>query len=319
MKKLVSLFLVLVMALTALSVGVSAASSGNLAVSCKLYDGYTVVTVQKSGTVYYTTDGSKPTSKSKKLNSTRIKVSEPCRVRLVSYVKGKPVEYLTKKIPVRLRKPTASLSSKGKEYTYVISIPDGASAYITYDGTTPSKSNGDLVQGGMISVPAKKSAKLVCVKKGWRNSKVITVRARGAASDNNKSNDSADETSSFADEVIRLVNKQRTANGLSKFTASNKLSDVAQTRAKELTESYSHTRPDGSSCFTALREANIDYIAAGENIAAGYSTPEAVVEGWMNSKAHRANILNPNYSKIGVGYCADGSGYGSYWVQVFVS
>ena len=127
----------------------------------------------------------------------------------------KPVEYLTKKIPVRLRKPTASLSSKGKEYTYVISIPDGASAYITYDGTTPSKSNGDLVQGGMISVPAKKSAKLVCVKKGWRNSKVITVRARGAASDNNKSNDSADETSSFADEVIRLVNKQRTANGLS--------------------------------------------------------------------------------------------------------
>ena len=316
MKKLVSLFMVLVMALTALSVGVSAASSGNLAVSCKLYDGYTIVNVTRRGTVYYTTDGSKPTSKSKKLNSTRIKVSEPCRVRLVSYVKGKPVEYLTKKIPVRLRKPTASLSSKGKEYTYVISIPDGASAYITYDGTTPSKSNGDLVQGGMISVPAKKSAKLVCVKK---NSKIFTERARGAASDNNKSNDSADETSSFADEVIRLVNKQRTANGLSKFTTSNKLSDVAQTRAKELTESYSHTRPDGSSCFTALREANIDYTAAGENIAAGYSTPEAVVEGWMNSKAHRANILNPNYSKIGVGYFADGSGYGSYWVQVFVS
>ena len=319
MKKLVSLFMVLVMALTALSVGASAASSGNLAVSCKLYDGYTIVNVTRSGTVYYTTDGSKPTDKSKKLNSTRIKVSEPCSVRLVSYVKGKPVEYLTKKIPVRLRKPTASLSSKGKEYTYVISIPDGASAYITYDGTTPSKSNGDLVQGGMISVPAKKSAKLVCVKKGWKNSKVITVRARGAASDSNKSNDSADENSKFIDEVIRLVNEQRTANGLSKFTTSSKLTAVADTRAKELTDSYSHTRPDGRSCFTALRDANIDYAAAGENIAAGYSTPEAVVEGWMNSKAHRANILSPKYSMIGVGYCVDGSGYGSYWVQVFVS
>lgn len=199
MKKILALFLVLATVLSLMTVGAYAAADNALSVSCKLYDGYTVVTVQKSGTVYYTTDGSKPTSKSKKLNSTRIKVSEPCRVRLVSYVKGKPVEYLTKKIPVRLRKPTASLSSKGKEYTYVISIPDGASAYITYDGTTPSKSNGDLVQGGMISVPAKKSAKLVCVKKGWRNSKVITVRARGAASDNNKSNDSADETSSFAD------------------------------------------------------------------------------------------------------------------------
>lgn len=140
MKKILALFLVLATVLSLMTVGAYAAADNALSVSCKLYDGYTVVTVQKSGTVYYTTDGSKPTSKSKKLNSTRIKVSEPCRVRLVSYVKGKPVEYLTKKIPVRLRKPTASLSSKGKEYTYVISIPDGASAYITYDGTTPSKS-----------------------------------------------------------------------------------------------------------------------------------------------------------------------------------
>ena len=119
--------------------------------------------------------------------------------------------------------------------------------------------------------------------------------------------------------VLSLMTVGAYAAADNALSVSCKLSDVAQTRAKELTESYSHTRPDGSSCFTALREANIDYIAAGENIAAGYSTPEAVVEGWMNSKAHRANILNANYSKIGVGYCADGSGYGSYWVQVFVS
>lgn len=92
MKKILALFLVLATVLSLMTVGSYAAADNALSVSCKLYDGYTVVTVQKSGTVYYTTDGSKPTSKSKKLNSTRIKVSEPCRVRLVSYVKGKPVE-----------------------------------------------------------------------------------------------------------------------------------------------------------------------------------------------------------------------------------
>ncbi|MFR0871846.1 MAG: chitobiase/beta-hexosaminidase C-terminal domain-containing protein [Oscillospiraceae bacterium] len=93
MKKILALFLVLATVLSLMTVGAYAAADNALSVSCKLYDGYTVVTVQKSGTVYYTTDGSKPTSKSKKLNSTRIKVSGRCRVRLVSYVKGKPVEY----------------------------------------------------------------------------------------------------------------------------------------------------------------------------------------------------------------------------------
>ena len=99
MKKILALFLVLATVLSLMTVGAYAAADNALSVSCKLYDGYTVVTVQKSGTVYYTTDGSKPTSKSKKLNSTRIKVSEPCSVRLVSYVKGKPVEYLTRSTP----------------------------------------------------------------------------------------------------------------------------------------------------------------------------------------------------------------------------
>ena len=77
MKKILALFLVLATVLSLMTVGAYAAADNALSVSCKLYDGYTVVTVQKSGTVYYTTDGSKPTSKSKKLNSTRIKVSEP--------------------------------------------------------------------------------------------------------------------------------------------------------------------------------------------------------------------------------------------------
>lgn len=312
MKKILALFLVLATVLSLMTVGAYAAADNALSVSCKLYDGYTVVTVQKSGTVYYTTDGSKPTKKSKKY-TTRIRVTEPCSLRLVSYAGGKPSAYLTKKIPVRLAKPKAELVSKGKNYTYVVTIPDGASVYMTTDGSTPSKSNGDLVQGGIISVPAKKSAKLICVKKGWKNSKVTTVRAKGSSSDSTSNSEST-----FEEQVLKLVNEQRVANGLSKFTTNSKLTQVAKTRAKELTQEYSHTRPDGTSCFTAFREAGIDYSSAGENIAAGYSTPESVVEGWMNSTAHRANILHPNFSTMGVGY-AEGSGYGSYWVQVFIS
>lgn len=322
MKKLVSLLMAAVVALTALSVGAFAADT-KLAVSCKLNDGYTIVTVQKSGTVYYTTDGSKPTKKSRKLSASKLRFNEPCTLRLVSYVKGKPTEYLKKKISVRLEKPKAVLSSRGKTYSYVVTIPDGASIYMTLDGTTPSKSNGDLVQGGIISVPAKKTAKLVCVKSGWKNSKVTTVKA-GAASTSSSSSGKGttsggsstakpkNDSSSYASEVVRLVNEQRAAYGLSKLTTSTELTKVAQTRAKELSQSFSHTRPDGQSCFTALRDAGIDYMAAGENIASGYATPEEVVNGWMNSDGHRANILSSNFTMIGVG-CDSRN-----WTQVFI-
>lgn len=311
MKKILALFLTMAVAFSFMTAGAYAASDDALSVSCKLYDGYTIVTVRKSGTVYYTTNGSKPTNKSRKYTS-RIRVTEPCSLRLVSYVNGKASDYLTKKIPVRLAKPKAELVSAGKTYTYVVTVPDGAAVYMTTDGTKPSKSNGDLVQGGMFTVSAKKSAKLVCVKKGWRNSKVTTVRARGA------SDDTSSSQSTFEDEVLRLVNEQRAANGLSKFTTDSKLTQVAKTRAKELTQEYSHTRPDGTSCFTAFSEVGIYYSSAGENIAEGYKTPESVVEGWMNSEGHRANILNPKFSKMGVGYAED-SGNGRYWVQVFTS
>lgn len=88
---------------------------------------------------------------------------------------------------------------------------------------------------------------------------------------------------------------------------------MVRVRAEELEELFEHTRPDGSSCFTALDQAGINYRAAGENIAMGYRSPEAVVEGWMNSPGHRANILNGDFTHIGVGYAPDWN-----WAQLFV-
>ena len=90
--------------------------------------------------------------------------------------------------------------------------------------------------------------------------------------------------------------------GLSALQTNDSISAAAQVRVKELSALFDHTRPDGTTCFTALDDAGIRYSTAGENIAAGYSTPEQVVNGWMNSEGHRANILNANFTTIGVGY-----------------
>lgn len=125
-------------------------------------------------------------------------------------------------------------------------------------------------------------------------------------------------TALFRQEVLRLVNVERAKRGLSLLTMDNsKLTNAALLRTKEITQVYSHTRPNGKVCFTALDEYGVDHGFAGENIAAGQKTPEAVVNGWMNSPGHRANILNPNYKKIGIGYMRTNSGYKYYWVQMF--
>lgn len=121
----------------------------------------------------------------------------------------------------------------------------------------------------------------------------------------------------FISEVVRLVNVERAKEGLASLKTSDSIMDAAQVRASELLQSFSHDRPDGRTCFTALDEASVRYYTAGENIAAGQSTPETVVNSWMNSPGHRANILNAGFTTIGVGHVT-GGGYGHYWVQMFI-
>ena len=119
----------------------------------------------------------------------------------------------------------------------------------------------------------------------------------------------------MADRVIELVNQERTSRGLQPLVKDDRLMVAAAARAKELSQRYSHTRPNGSECFTILWHLGIDYGYAGENIAMGQRTPEIVMNDWMNSSGHRANILNKNYDCIGVGYTmVDGH---PYWVQLF--
>lgn len=120
-------------------------------------------------------------------------------------------------------------------------------------------------------------------------------------------------SSNFEAEVVRLVNIEREKNGLSPLEQDRTICKAADIRAEEINKLFSHTRPNGSSCFTVLQELDVEYVYAGENIAAGYRTPAAVVEGWMNSSGHRANILDGRFRRIGVGF----NNYG--WVQLFTT
>ena len=121
----------------------------------------------------------------------------------------------------------------------------------------------------------------------------------------------------FANEVVRLVNEERAKAGLPALTVDRGAASAAQVRAKEIERSFSHTRPDGSSFNSALTEAGVNSRGAGENIAYGQNSPEKVMEGWMNSSGHRANILNSSYTSIGVGHYQNASGV-NYWTQLFI-
>ena len=122
-------------------------------------------------------------------------------------------------------------------------------------------------------------------------------------------------SSQYAQKVVDLVNAERAKEGLSPVSVNTKLENAAQTRAQEIVTSFSHTRPNGSSFGTAIKAAGVSYNACGENIAYGQKSPEAVMNAWMNSSGHRANIMNPNFKYIGVGYYQTNGV--NYWVQEF--
>lgn len=122
---------------------------------------------------------------------------------------------------------------------------------------------------------------------------------------------------SYEKEVVRLVNEIRLENGLGALTYDWELSRVARYKSQDMKDKnyFSHTSPTYGSPYQMMKSFGITYRTAGENIAKGYATPQAVVNAWMNSAGHRANILNATYTRIGVGYVASGN----YWTQMFIS
>lgn len=127
----------------------------------------------------------------------------------------------------------------------------------------------------------------------------------------------AGAVSDYRQQVLDLVNEERRKVGAGSLAWDDALAECANVRAEEITRLFSHSRPDGTSCYTVFSANGVSYGCAGENIAAGQRTPAAVMEAWMNSSGHKKNILNTAYGRLGVGFYQSSDSYGYYWVQMF--
>jgi uncharacterized YkwD family protein/spore coat assembly protein SafA len=125
-----------------------------------------------------------------------------------------------------------------------------------------------------------------------------------------------DATKSVEQEVLQLVNQERSKQGVKALQMDWELQRTARKKACDMAEKgyFSHNSPTYGSPFEMMKSFDISYRTAGENIAKGQRTPEAVMDGWMNSAGHRKNILKGEFTHIGVGYCESGN----HWVQMFI-
>ena len=117
----------------------------------------------------------------------------------------------------------------------------------------------------------------------------------------------------YVHEVLDLVNEERAKNNLDPLVLDNKLTEKAMIRAAEIYDTFAHTRPNNTSCFTILND--VPFWTTGENIAAWQTKPSYVMDSWMNSDGHRANILDADFKAIGIGHINVGGR--NYWVQMF--
>lgn len=216
--------------------------------------------------------------------------------------------------------------NKGKSKTVTLKVSGSKDIAISNRrkdvcSTSWGKWDGNTIK---LTVKAKSEGKatIKVYAKGYTKSTtkeiVVNVGSSGDGEiiEDDEAAENSDKEQNHSDEVIELVNKERQAAGKPALKADDELNKIAAVRAKEISEKFSHIRPDGTQCFTAYDDAGYRYVAAAENIAYNYNdSTDDIMDIWMNSSGHKANILSDDVTNIGVGYYEAGGRY--YWVQVF--
>ena len=214
-----------------------------------------------------------------------------------------PVNYMSSNPSIATVDANGTVTGKKKGAATIT-----ATLKVNYGGTVTWKSKKKSI------VRVSKSGKLTPVKRGTTT---VTAKGKGFQLSCNVTVTKKNKllSASHVTSMVKLINKQRSKRGLGKLVTDVKLTKAANARAKEIRKYFSHTRPNGTSCFTILNKYNITYMSCGENIAYGQPTVSAVMTAWMNSPGHRENILRDSFGKVGIGRYKVGGVI--YWVQIF--
>lgn len=174
----------------------------------------------------------------------------------------------------------------------------------------------DKTRNAEVTKPVQQKPATTTVQKPSANVQAPASKpATQAPAPSQKANNEAG-LKAYEQQVVDLTNKERAKYGLPPLKVDLALSKVAREKSRDMAVNhyFSHNSPTYGSPFDMMRKFGISYTAAGENIAKGQRTPQEVVAAWMNSPGHRANILNKNYTHIGVGF--EENGY--IWTQQFI-
>lgn len=197
--------------------------------------------------------------------------------------------------------------------TFIICIPFGASA--------ASDLRGDANNDGKVSV---KDATYIarCLASHQELDETADYNGDGKVTIKDAAtiaSDIANRITPQQREALELVNQERAKNGAAPLKINSTLNKMAYERAVESAEKFSHTRLTGEDFYTIFDEYDLDYSYCGENLAAGNEDVEATVNQWVNSPSHYENMLDPEYTEIGIGYYYDETTVSKYhWVQLFM-
>lgn len=282
----------------------------SLSHSSGFYDNtQSVSVIHGSGSdVYYTTDGTKPSTNSELYDGSPITVAENTVIRMVAYSAGKLVASDSATIKIRTSAPSASVDDgefTGKFKVNLVCPEPDAEIYYTTDGTIPTKDSKKYTKA--ITISETTTLKFAAFAPDKSRSKVITKKY--TISENQFEN-------KLCQALFELVNETREEYGLKPLKALPELTEAAEIRAKEYSYYQSHYRPDGSRWDTILSAYGLKNNVRAENLAYYYTTAKAVMKCWMSDSAHRGNILNPNTEYIGLA-CYN-NGWCNYWCQLFI-